>query len=86
MALKERLVALDRKTLGPSYDTVEGPSERWVPVLGFLAPVVAGGSAAVATFIDRGAGIGVMVGLFAAVPLCLLARESGRRTGSSHDG
>lgn len=83
MVLKERLIALDRKTLGPTCDVDAGRSKSWVRVVGFSAPVVAGGSAAIAAFIDRGAGVGVIVGLLAAVPLCLLAREAGRRSSGS---
>lgn len=80
MTLKGRLIALDRKTLGPAYDANDEESPRWVPVVGGMAPLLTGGSASIAYFIDRGAGVGVMVGILAAVPLCLLARESGRRS------
>jgi hypothetical protein len=44
-----------------------------------VTPVLAGGTAAVAFVIDRGAGLGVLIGMRVAVPIGLLARESARR-------
>lgn len=78
MPIRERLVALDRKTIGAAYDAEIAPAARWVKVVAALSPVLAGGTAFVAFSIDRGAGVGVLIGVLATLPIALVARESAR--------
>lgn len=79
VAIRERLALLDQKALGADTPSSDGPRPRWLTWVSALIPVLTGAAAAVAFFIDRGAGVGVLVGLVLALPIALVARESGRR-------
>lgn len=79
VTIKDRLVALDSRMLGGAKEAERQPAPRWVTVVAALAPVLAGGTAAVAYFVDHAAGVGVIIGLLFAVPIAAVVRASARR-------
>lgn len=79
MAIRDRLVALDRKLLGGANDpAVPHVTARWATWLAALMPVLIGGVTFTASLIDLGAAVGILIGSLLTLPLALVARASGR--------
>ena len=63
--------------LGASEDPDGSRTPRRLAWAAAAIPVLAAGAAAVAFSIDRGAGVGVLVGLMLALPMGLVVRSTG---------
>ena len=78
VALKQQLIALDRRVIGRSYDAHDATS-YWMTGAAAAYPIVTGAAAAAAFAQSQAAGVGVLLGLLLAMPLAALARLTSRK-------